>query len=288
MPCRLIDGKTLASKVRGEVAAEVARLKAKHGTTPGLVVVLVGEDPASQVYVRNKRKASDEVGFGGSIIRLPADTSQAALLDQLDQLNADPTVHGILVQLPLPKQIDERAVVERVDPLKDVDGFHPYNAGLLAIGTPRFAACTPSGVVRMLMENGVETRGAHAVVLGRSQIVGKSMALLLMRKGPGGDATVTVCHTATRDIAAVAREADILIAAMGRPEAVRGDWIKPGAVVIDVGIHKRADGSLCGDVHRAEAEAVAGMLSPVPGGVGPMTIAMLLKNTLTAFELAYS
>ncbi len=285
MPCRLIDGKALASKVRAEVAAEVSRLKAETGKVPGLVVVLVGEDPASQVYVRNKRKASDEVGFGGDIIRLPATTSQSELLDVLARLNADPAVHGILVQLPLPGQIDEQAVIEAIDPIKDVDGFHPYNAGLLAIGTPRFAPCTPSGIVRMLVESGVETRGARAVVLGRSQIVGKSMALLLMRKGPGADATVTVCHTATRDAASIAREADILIAAMGRPEAVRGDWIKPGAVVIDVGIHRRADGTLCGDVHQAEAEAVAGMLTPVPGGVGPMTIAMLLRNTLDAFKL---
>ena len=248
--------------------------------------MLVGDDPASRVYVRNKHKASEEAGIGGEVLRLPAETSQSELLATLDRLNADPEVHGILVQLPLPRQIDERAVIERVDPRKDVDGFHPANAGLLAIGTPRFVPCTPLGIREMLLDEGVETKGARAVVLGRSQIVGKSMALLLMQKGRGGDATVTVCHTATRDTPSIAREADILIAAMGRPEAVRVDWIKPGAVVIDVGIHRRDDGSLCGDVHQAEAREVASLLSPVPGGVGPMTVAMLLRNTLDAFRLS--
>ena len=286
MACRLLDGKALAESVRGGIAEEVARLKAEHGHVPGLVVVLVGDDPASRVYVRNKRKASDEAGFGGDVLRLPAETSQAELLETLDRLNADPGVHGILVQLPLPKQIDDRTVIERVDPRKDVDGFHPVNAGLLAIGTPRFVPCTPLGIREMLLREGVETKGARAVVLGRSQIVGKSMALLLMQKGPGGDATVTVCHTATRDTPAIAREADILIAAMGRPEAVLGDWIKPGAVVIDVGIHRREDGSLCGDVKQDEAMGVASLLTPVPGGVGPMTVAMLLRNTLDAFRLS--
>lgn len=282
--CRLLDGKALAATIRREVAEEVARLKTEHGRVPGLVVVLVGDDPASGVYVRNKRKASDEAGFGGDVLRLPAETSQAELLATLDRLNADPGVHGILVQLPLPRGIDERAVIERIDPWKDVDGFHPINAGLLAIGTPRFVPCTPLGIREMLLSERVETKGARAVVLGRSQIVGKSMALLLMQKGPGADATVTVCHTATRDTPAIAREADILIAAMGRPEAVRGDWIKPGAVVIDVGIHRRDDGSLCGDVRQDEARQVASLLTPVPGGVGPMTVAMLLRNTLDAFR----
>jgi methylenetetrahydrofolate dehydrogenase (NADP+)/methenyltetrahydrofolate cyclohydrolase len=280
----MIDGKAMAAQIRAEVAAETAQLKRTLGRTPGLVVAIVGDDPASHVYVRNKRKASEEVGFGGETLRMGAETSQAELLGLLDRLNADPNVHGILVQLPLPRQIDERAIIERIDPRKDVDGFHPENAGYLAIGTPRFVPCTPLGVREMLLRSGVETRGAKAVVLGRSQIVGKSMALLLLRKGEGGDATVTVCHTATRDPAAIAREADILIAAMGRPEAVRGDWIKPGAVVIDVGIHRRDDGSLCGDVNAAEAVNVAAMLSPVPGGVGPMTIAMLMRNTLDAFK----
>jgi methylenetetrahydrofolate dehydrogenase (NADP+)/methenyltetrahydrofolate cyclohydrolase len=280
----LIDGKALAEKVRRGVAEEVSRLKAEHGQSPGLVVVLVGDAPASRVYVRNKRKASDEAGFGGDVLRLPAETTQNELLATLDRLNVAPDVHGILVQLPLPKQIDERAVIERIDPAKDVDGFHPFNAGLLAIGTPRFVPCTPLGIREMLLSEGVETKGARAVVLGRSQIVGKSMALLLMQKGRGGDATVTVCHTATRDTPAIAREADILIAAMGRPEAVGGEWIKPGAVVIDVGIHRREDGSLCGDVKQDEAREVASLLTPVPGGVGPMTVAMLLRNTLDAFK----
>jgi methylenetetrahydrofolate dehydrogenase (NADP+)/methenyltetrahydrofolate cyclohydrolase len=284
--CRLFDGKALAQEIRDAVRDEVAELRAVHGKAPGLVVVLVGDDPASRVYVRNKRKACDEAGIGGETLRLPAETSQAELLATLDRLNADPDVHGILVQLPLPRQIDDRAVIERIDPRKDVDGFHPENAGLLAIGSPRFVPCTPLGIREILLRAGVETRGARAVVLGRSQIVGKSMALLLMQKGPGGDATVTVCHTSTRDPAAIAREADILIAAIGRPEMVRGDWIKPGAVVIDVGIHRRDDGTLCGDVHQGEAAEVASLLTPVPGGVGPLTVALLLRNTLDAFRMS--
>ena len=283
MACRLIDGKALAARIRAEVGAEVARIRPQAGRAPGLVVVLVGDDPASGVYVRNKIKASEESGIGGEVIRLPGATSESELLALLDRLNADPAVDGILVQLPLPRQIDDRRVIERIDPRKDVDGFHPENAGLLAIGTPRFVPCTPAGIRELLIDEGIATRGARAVVLGRSQIVGKSMALLMMGKGPGGDATVTVCHTATVDTPIIAREADILIAAMGVPEAVRGSWIKPGAVVIDVGIHRRADGSLCGDVFRDEALEVASRLTPVPGGVGPMTVAMLLKNTLAAF-----
>src|SRR5258708_25153147 len=220
--------------------------------------------------------------MNGHVERLAADTEQATLIATIDRLNAAPDVHGILVQLPLPRQIDEHAIVERVDPRKDVDGFHPVNAGLLAMGVPRFVPCTPLGIRALLLAEEIETRGAHAVVLGRSQIVGKPMALLLLQKGPGGDATVTVCHTATRDAAAIARGADILIAAIGPPEQVRADWIKPGATVIDVGIHKRADGSLCGDVHAPSVAEVAGALSPVPGGVGPLTVAMLLRNTLQA------
>ncbi len=269
-----------------EIAAEVARLKQETDVVPGLTVVLVGENPASQVYVRKKQNTCRSVGMNGAVLRLPADVTQAALLETLDRLNADSQVHGILVQLPLPPHIDERAIVERIDPRKDVDGFHPENVGLLAIGHPRFVPCTPLGVREMLLSAGVETRGAKAVVLGRSQIVGKPMALLLLQKGPGGDATVTVCHTATRDAAASCREADIVIAAVGRPEYVRGDWLKPGAVVIDVGIHKRPDGSLCGDVLFPEAAEVASLITPVPGGVGPMTVAMLLRNTLAAARLS--
>jgi methylenetetrahydrofolate dehydrogenase (NADP+)/methenyltetrahydrofolate cyclohydrolase len=217
---------------------------------------------------------------------MPTETSQAELLATIDRLNADPHVHGILVQLPLPPAIDERAVIERVDPLKDVDGFHPLNTGLLAQGIPRFAPCTPLGIRELLIDGRVETRGAHAVVLGRSQIVGKPMALLLLRKGQGGDATVTVCHTGTKDPASIARLADILIVAMGRPEAVTADWVKPGAVVVDVGIHKGADGKLRGDVEFPSVSQVASRITPVPGGVGPMTVAMLLRNTLRAARLA--
>jgi methylenetetrahydrofolate dehydrogenase (NADP+) / methenyltetrahydrofolate cyclohydrolase len=283
---RILDGKSLAQRVRKEVASEVARLKAETSIVPGLAVVLVGDDAASQVYVRNKQNACKAAGMNGNVERYPGDTTQATLLATIDRLNADPEVHGILVQLPLPRQIEEREVLERVDPRKDVDGFHPVNVGLLTIGTPQFVPCTPLGVRELLLDAGIETRGAQAVVLGRSQIVGKPMALLLMNKGIGGDATVTVCHTATRDTAAIARQADILIAAVGRPEHVRADWIKPGAVVIDVGIHKRADGALCGDVDFAGASEVASAITPVPGGVGPMTVAMLLRNTLRAARLA--
>jgi methylenetetrahydrofolate dehydrogenase (NADP+)/methenyltetrahydrofolate cyclohydrolase len=283
---RILDGKTLATSIKQEVAAGVERLKAESGVVPGLSVVLVGEDPASQVYVRNKRNSCAAAGMHGDVERYPATITQAELLAVIDRLNADRTVHGILVQLPLPPQIDERLVVERVDPRKDVDGFHPFNVGLLAMGVPRFVPCTPLGIRALLAASSIETRGARAVVLGRSQIVGKPMALLLLQKGPGGDATVTVCHTATRDAAALARQADILIAAIGRPEQVRGDWIKPGATVIDVGIHKRADGSLCGDVHAPSVAEVAGALSPVPGGVGPLTVAMLLRNTLQAASVS--
>lgn len=286
MPARILDGKALAQRVRGEVAQGVARLKAETGVTPGLTVVLVGDDPASQVYVRNKESACKAAGMNGTLLRLPPDTSQSALLATIDLLNADRHVHGILVQLPLPKGVDERAVLERIDPAKDVDGFHPENVGLLTIGTPRFVPCTPLGVRELLVNEGVTTAGARAVVLGRSLIVGKPMALLLLQKAPGGDATVTVCHTGTRDVASITREADVLVAAVGRPEYVRGDWIKPGAVVVDVGIHKRPDGKLCGDVNFAEASEVASLITPVPGGVGPMTVAMLLKNTLLAARLS--
>ncbi|HWE36404.1 MAG TPA: bifunctional methylenetetrahydrofolate dehydrogenase/methenyltetrahydrofolate cyclohydrolase FolD [Isosphaeraceae bacterium] len=285
MAAKILDGAALARTIRGEVAEEVGHFKGWTGATPALTAVLVGDDPASRVYVRNKRKACEEAGMVGRVVNLAADVAETELIDRVDALNADPEVHGILVQLPLPRQIDERRVVERVNPLKDVDGFHPENAGLLATGRPRFVPCTPLGIRTMLVAAEVETKGARAVVLGRSNVVGKPMALLLLEKGRGGDATVTVCHTGTKDAAAIAREADILIAAVGRPEHVRGDWIKAGAVVIDVGIHRRDDGGLCGDVHHAEAAAVAGWISPVPGGVGPMTVAMLLQNTLRAARL---
>jgi methylenetetrahydrofolate dehydrogenase (NADP+)/methenyltetrahydrofolate cyclohydrolase len=286
LPARILDGKALSERVRADVAREVATLKAETQVVPGLTVVLVGDNPASQVYVRGKEKASKAAGMRGTVLRLPADVSQSTLLETVDGLNADPLVHGILVQLPLPPQIEERAVIERVLPAKDVDGFHPENVGLLASGFPRFVPCTPLGIRELLVDAGVQTKGAQAVVLGRSNIVGKPMALLLLQKAPGGDATVTVCHTGTKDVAAIARQADVLIAAVGRPEEVRGDWIKPGAVVIDVGIHRRNDGSLCGDVHFPSASEVASLITPVPGGVGPMTVAMLMKNTLLAAGLS--
>jgi methylenetetrahydrofolate dehydrogenase (NADP+) / methenyltetrahydrofolate cyclohydrolase len=286
VPAEILDGRALAQQVRRQVADDVAILTSQTGVVPGLTVVLVGDDPASQVYVRNKESACKAAGMNGTVLRLSSQTSEAQLLATIDQLNADPAVHGILVQLPLPKPIDEASVVERVDPLKDVDGFHPFNFGLLASGSPRFVPCTPLGIRELLIDSRVETRGIHAVVLGRSQIVGKPMALLLLQKGQGGDATVTVCHTGTRDPGAIARQADLLIVAMGRPESVTADWVKPGAVVIDVGIHKRADGRLCGDVHFASVAEIASRLTPVPGGVGPLTIAMLLRNTLLAARLS--
>jgi methylenetetrahydrofolate dehydrogenase (NADP+)/methenyltetrahydrofolate cyclohydrolase len=286
LPAEILDGRALARRIRATVAAEVAALSARTGLVPGLTVVVVGDDPASQVYVRNKENACREAGMNGTVVRLPASTSQADLLATIDRLNADPIVHGILIQLPLPAGLDDRAVIDRLAPHKDVDGLHPANLGLLVRGTPRFVPCTPLGIRELLIDAKIETHGATAVVLGRSQLVGKPIALLLAAKGPGGDATVTICHTATQNPAAIARQADILIAAIGRPEQVTADWIKPGATVIDVGIHKLADGTLRGDVHHDSVKLVAGRLTPVPGGVGPMTIAMLLRNTLDAARLA--
>jgi methylenetetrahydrofolate dehydrogenase (NADP+)/methenyltetrahydrofolate cyclohydrolase len=282
VPAEILDGKALAEKVRRQVAIDTAALLAQNGVVPGLTVVLVGEHSASQVYVRNKAAACKAAGMNGRVLKMPAETSQAELLSTIRRLNADRSVHGILVQLPLPKQIDEATIVAAVAPEKDVDGFHPANFGLLAAGAPRFVPCTPLGIRELLIGANIETRGRHAVVLGRSRIVGRPLAYLLLQKGRGGDATVTVCHTATRDVADFARQADLLFVAMGQPELVKGDWIKPGAVVIDVGIHKREDGRLCGDVHFESASRVASHITPVPGGVGPMTIAMLLKNTVQA------
>ncbi|QDV37221.1 bifunctional methylenetetrahydrofolate dehydrogenase/methenyltetrahydrofolate cyclohydrolase FolD [Tautonia plasticadhaerens] len=286
MSARILDGKETARAIRGELAGRVAAVRDRLGRPPGLTAVLVGDDPASGIYVKNKEKAAGAAGIAGEVRRLPGSTSEAELLDVVDALNADPKVDGILVQLPLPKGIDPDRVIDRILPAKDVDGFHPENVGLLAIGRPRFASCTPLGVVELLRRHGVEVRGARAVVLGRSNIVGKPMAMLLLQKGSVGDATVTVCHSASRDIPAIVREADLLVAAVGRPGFVRGDWIKPGAVVVDVGIHRREDGSLCGDVVFEEASEVASWITPVPGGVGPMTIAMLLSNTVAAAERA--
>jgi methylenetetrahydrofolate dehydrogenase (NADP+)/methenyltetrahydrofolate cyclohydrolase len=286
----LIDGTTLAKKIRAEVAADVSTLR-ERGVTPGLTVVLVGEDPASAVYVGAKEKASREAGMAGETIRLPASTSQAELLALVEQLNQDERVHGILVQMPLPKQIDPDTVIRHISPQKDVDGFHPVNVGKLLIGhTDGFAPCTPAGVQRMLSEYGVETRGAHVVVIGRSTIVGKPMAALMMQSGAGADATVTVCHSRTKDLASHTRQADILIVAAGRARMVTADMVKPGAVVIDVGMNRIADSTtksgtrLVGDVDFEGVRQVASLITPVPGGVGPMTIAMLLRNTVRAAQ----
>ena len=275
---QIIDGKAIAKKVRDEVAAEAARFAALHGRPPGLEVVLVGEDPASVVYTRNKEKAALEAGVRGKLHKLPAETTEAELLALVQQLNDDATVDGILVQLPLPKHIREKAVLDAIDPKKDVDGFHPTNAGLLSVGRPGLVPCTPSGVMRLLAEAGVKLEGARAVVIGRSNIVGKPMAQLLL----AANATVTIAHSKTRDLPAVCREADVVIAAVGRAKMVSRDWIKPGAAVIDVGMNRDENGKLCGDVDYASAAEVAGPITPVPGGVGPMTIACLLENTIKA------
>ena len=274
MTARVIDGKAVAAAIRADVAARAATLPYR----PGLVVVLVGDDPASAVYVRNKDRAAAEAGLRARTIRLPASTGQGELLEVIAGLNADDAVDGILVQLPLPPEREPRAVIEAIDPAKDVDGFHPLNVGRLQDGLDVLAPCTPTGVMRLLRAAEVPTRGARALVLGRSAIVGKPMAALLL----AADATVTIAHSRTADLAGECRRADILVAATGRPEMVRGAWVKPGATVIDVGINRGADGKLVGDCAYAECAAVAGAITPVPGGVGPMTIACLLENTLTA------
>ena len=287
-----IDGVAVARAVRADVAREVAELKAR-GITPGLTVVIVGADPASQSYVRSKEKASAEVGMKGEIIWLPANASQRELEALIDRLNADVTVHGILVQSPLPAHMDTNTVVRRIAPEKDVDGFHPVNVGKLLIGEKDgFSPCTPLGVQELLVRYGVSTAGQDVVIIGRSNIVGKPMAALLVQSGVGGDCTVTICHSRTRNLASHTRRADIVIAAIGKPEAITGDMIRPGAVVIDVGINRVPDDSvsrgyrLVGDVHYESASQVASVISPVPGGVGPMTIAMLLKNTVRAARQA--
>jgi methylenetetrahydrofolate dehydrogenase (NADP+) / methenyltetrahydrofolate cyclohydrolase len=286
---KIISGQAIGEEIRAEVAAGVTALRERTGVTPGLAVVLVGADPASEVYVRMKGKAADRAGFYSRQITLPATTPQDELLGVVAGLNADPQVHGILVQLPLPKHMETAAVLRAIDPAKDVDGFHPINAGRLAIGdTEVLAPCTPAGVVEMLLRSGYDTRGKHVVVVGRSTIVGRPVALLLLRTGRGGDATVTVAHSRTADLGAVTRQADILIAAVGRANLITADMVKPGAVVIDVGVNRVDDASsekgyrLVGDVDFDGVSQVADAISPVPGGVGPMTITMLLKNTLDA------
>lgn len=282
MSAQIIDGKAVADALRGELARRAEELK-KRGVEPALAVILVGDDPASQVYVRNKEKACKKAGIRSIMKRLPADTSQEALEREVTALNEDASVHGILVQLPLPKHLNEQRVLDLIDPRKDVDGFHPVNSGRLLNGQPGFVPCTPKGALYLIERTGTNIAGKHAVVVGRSNIVGKPMALLLLQK----HATVTICHSRTQDLGSITRQADILVVAVGRPNFVTGDMIKPGAVVIDVGINRLEDG-LTGDVDFASAQEVAGAITPVPGGVGPMTIAMLLSNTLDAAERADS
>lgn len=284
MTAVVLDGKTIAAELRDHLAADVREFIQAHGVTPQLATILVGDDPASAVYVRSKNQACGKAGMLSLHEHLAVSTTQTELLDLIARLNADPTVHGILVQLPLPGHIDETVVLDAVSPLKDVDCFHPENVGRLSQGRPRFLPCTPHGVHVLLRRTGVPIDGAHAVILGRSEIVGKPLAMLLVQKGAGANATVTICHSRTKHLADIARTADILIAAIGRPEFVTADMVKPGAVVIDVGIN-RVDGKLVGDVNYAQVSPIASFITPVPGGVGPMTIAMLLRNTLTAAKL---
>ncbi len=275
---KIIDGKAISAEIRGELAAETRRFAEENGFLPGLAVVIVGEDPASQVYVRNKRRACEEIGFYSEAYELPEATTQEELEALVDRLNEDPKIHGILVQLPLPKHLDETAVLLKIRPDKDVDAFHPYNVGKIMIGDYSFLPCTPAGVMALLERSGVEISGKTCVVIGRSNIVGKPMAMLLLHS----NGTVTICHSRTKDLAEVCRRADILVVAIGRADFVGADMVKPGAVVIDVGMNRRADGKLTGDVNFAEVEPIASAITPVPGGVGPMTITMLMQNTLTA------
>jgi methylenetetrahydrofolate dehydrogenase (NADP+)/methenyltetrahydrofolate cyclohydrolase len=279
MPAKIIDGKALAQRIRGTIAEKAARLRS-GGTTPGLAVVLVGADPASQIYVRNKGKACAEAGIQTYDYHLPVETDETTLLALVRRLNDDVHVDGILVQLPLPPQIDSRKVLLQIDPAKDVDGFHPDNLGRLLIGEPRFIACTPYGIMKLLEEGGARLPGARAVVIGRSNIVGKPMAVLLT----AADATVTLCHSRSRDLADEVSRADVVVAALGRAEAVRGSWIREGAVVIDVGTNRLPNGKQVGDVEFAPAAERAAAITPVPGGVGPMTITMLLENTVLSAE----
>lgn len=284
MSATLLDGKAIAQEIRAEVAQQTAEFVARHKRTPCLAAVLVGDNPASQVYVRNKQKACGDVGIASQLHRLGAETTQEELLTLIERLNNDPAVHGILVQLPLPKQIDEARMLAAVNPIKDVDAFHPENVGRIVQGRPRFLPCTPHGIQQLLLRSGIAIAGRHVVVVGRSDIVGKPMAIMLMQRGRGGDATVTVCHSRTHDLPGVTRQADILIVAIGRPKFVTADMVKPGAVVIDVGIN-RTESGLVGDVDFEAVREVAGQITPVPGGVGPLTIAMLLHNTLLAARL---
>lgn len=281
MSAVIIDGKALSAKIREELKREVDDL-AGRGIVPGLTVVLVGDDPASQVYVRNKAKSCEQIGIRSEVIRLPGDTPEDQLLGVIDGLNRNPDVHGILVQLPLPDHISEEKVLLAISPEKDVDGFHPVNVGNLSIGRDAFLPCTPAGCIELIRSTGTDIAGRHAVVIGRSNIVGKPMAMLLLRE----HATVTVCHSRTKDIEDVVCRADIVVAAVGRPNLVKKHWIKPGALVLDVGVNRLPDGKLTGDVDFESVKETAGFITPVPGGVGPMTITMLLKNTIKAAKKA--
>jgi methylenetetrahydrofolate dehydrogenase (NADP+)/methenyltetrahydrofolate cyclohydrolase len=288
MTARILDGKAVAAEIRQEVAADVAQFVAAGNRRPGLVAVLVGDDPASQVYVRNKQRACEQAGIDGRLERLPATASQADLMAVVQRLNQDDTVHGILVQLPLPKTLDDRQVLDAVHPSKDVDCFRPESVGLLMQGRPRFLPCTPHGIVQLLHRAAIPVAGKHVVVVGRSDIVGKPMAMMLAQREGACDpdsanATVTLAHSRTKDLASIVRQGEIVIAAVGVPEMIRGEMLAPGATVIDVGINRVGE-KLVGDVHFAEAKQVAGAITPVPGGVGPLTIAMLLRNTLTAAQ----
>jgi methylenetetrahydrofolate dehydrogenase (NADP+)/methenyltetrahydrofolate cyclohydrolase len=283
MPAKILDGKHLAQQIRSELAEEVIEFIQNNAVVPCLAAVLVGEDPASEVYVRNKRKACEAIGIESQLHRMKADTSSDDLLKLIAKLNKDGEVHGILVQLPLPPQIDKNRVLLAVSPVKDVDAFHPENVGRLVQGRPRFLPCTPQAVQQLLLRNGVEIAGRHVVILGRSEIVGRPLSIMLSQRGPSGDATVTVCHSRSRDLAKIARTADILIAAIGQPKFVTAEMVKPGATVVDVGINRTAEG-VVGDVDFQAVAEVAGAITPVPGGVGPLTIAMLLRNTLAAAQ----
>jgi methylenetetrahydrofolate dehydrogenase (NADP+)/methenyltetrahydrofolate cyclohydrolase len=293
MAAKLIKGAEVAKEIRAELQQEVQQMKEKHGVEPGLVTILVGENPASQSYVRAKQKTAHDLGFYSVQDNQPADLSEEKLLALIDQYNKDPKIDGILVQLPLPKHIDENKILYAIDPGKDVDAFHPFNVGKLMIGQPDYLPCTPAGIQELLVRSGTETSGAEVVVVGRSNIVGKPIAVMLMQKGKGANATVTVCHTRTRDVQFHTKRADILIVAAGVTEYVKGSWVKPGAVVIDVGVNevgKTADGKriLKGDVAFDEVAEVASAITPVPGGVGPMTITMLMKNTVRACKVHHN
>jgi methylenetetrahydrofolate dehydrogenase (NADP+)/methenyltetrahydrofolate cyclohydrolase len=283
MPATILDGKKLAQQIRSELAEEVVEFIQNNGAVPCLAAVLVGDDPASEVYVRNKRKACEAVGIESQLHRLPKDAAAEDLLKLIAKLNKDNEVHGILVQLPLPRQIDASRVLHAVSPAKDVDAFHPENVGRLVQGRPRFLPCTPYGVQQLLVRNQIEIAGRHVVIVGRSDIVGRPLSIMLSQRGAGGDATVTLCHSRSRDLPSITRQADILIAAIGQPKFIQANMIKPGAAVVDVGINRTEDG-LVGDVDFEPAREVAGAITPVPGGVGPLTIAMLLRNTLAAAQ----